>query len=142
MPSLASIEFHALHLRGGHETHTDCPICREGGYDGRVATVADLRALEGRLVKIMTQVFDDGLGSVRDALTEDEAAQQAADAKVEELLQELADAATNPAPADPGAVADIVNRIKALTARDVADSTATAPATQPPAAPTGTESAA
>lgn len=140
MASLEAQQFHAMHERGGFPTHADCLVCFEAGL-GRLATVADIRAIAEEMVRILTQAFDDGLSSVRDALTEDETAQQAADARVTALLQELADAAKSPAPADPGAVDDIVKRIKALTARDVADSTAgETPAPVP--TPSGTESAA
>jgi hypothetical protein len=122
--------FHFMHLRGGFEVHADCPVCYE--THNRPVTVADLVEFETRMVARMTAVFDDGLSGVRDALTEDETAQSAVDARVEALLQQLADAAQSPTPADPGAVADLVARIKKLTARDTSDSTQDAPTpTQP-----------
>lgn len=132
MASLEAQRFHDMHIRGNFPTHADCGVCFEAGL-GRLATVADIWHIAEEMVRRMTQAFDDGLGPVRDALAEDEAAQAAADARVEALLQELADAAKNPTPADPATVDSLVQRIKALTARDVADSTAG----EPPAAEVG-----
>jgi hypothetical protein len=130
--------FHFMHLRGGFEVHADCPVCYE--THNRPVTVADLEIWMERLVARMTAVFDDGLGSVRDALTEDETAQATVDARIETLLEELAAAAQSPTPADPGAVADLVARIKRLTAHDTADATQDAPAPAEPA--NGTEASA